>query len=149
MSTQNLYFYSRTWHFTTHMLLLSERNGALKWQIRILYFGQRLSCIGRGTWLPATSRRILPAAHTLKSGLSSTDKKVRYVPGEISHCFQVLSWNLTYLFMGSILANDKDIANHNGKIFRQKAAIRPQNIGLKATAAKRPHFAHGRPRQCG
>ena len=47
----------------------------------------------------------------------------------------------------SILANDKDIANHNGKIFRQKAAIRPQNIGLKATAAKRPHFAHGRHRE--
>ena len=29
------------------------------------------------------------------------------------------------------------------KSFRQKAAIRPQNIGLKAAAAKRPHFAHG------
>ena len=33
--------------------------------------------------------------------------------------------------MGSIVANDKDIANHNGKIFRQKAAIKPQNIVLK------------------
>ena len=29
------------------------------------------------------------------------------------------------------------------KFSRQKAAIRPQNISLKATAAKRPHFAHG------
>ena len=73
----------------------------------------------------------MPAAHTLKSVLSSTGKKVRYVPGEISHCFQVLSWNLTYLCMGSIVANDKDIANHNGKIFRQKAAIKLQNIVLK------------------
>ena len=27
--------------------------------------------------------------------------------------------------------------------FKQKAAIRLQKIGLKATAAKRPHFAHG------
>ena len=27
--------------------------------------------------------------------------------------------------------------------FRQKATRRPQNIGLKAAAAKRPHFAHG------
>ena len=27
--------------------------------------------------------------------------------------------------------------------FRQKAAIRSQKIGLKAAAAKRPHFAHG------
>ena len=113
------------------------------WNGKLEYFGQRLSYIGRETSLPATSRRILPAAHTLKSGLSSTDKKVWYVPGEISHCFQILSWNLTYLCMGSILTNDKDIANHHGKIFRQKAAIRPQNIGLKATAAKRPHFAHG------
>ena len=30
------------------------------------------------------------------------------------------------------------------KFWRQKATIRPQNIGLKAAAAKRPHFAHGR-----
>ena len=29
------------------------------------------------------------------------------------------------------------------KFLGQKAAIRPQNISLKATAAKRPHFAHG------
>ena len=29
------------------------------------------------------------------------------------------------------------------KFSRQKAAKRPQNTGLKATAAKRPHFAHG------
>ena len=29
------------------------------------------------------------------------------------------------------------------KFSRQKAAERPQNTGLKATAAKRPHFAHG------
>ena len=38
---------------------------------------------------------------------------------------------------------NEDIANHDEKVFRQKAAIRPQNIGLKAAAAKRPHFAHG------
>ena len=29
------------------------------------------------------------------------------------------------------------------KFLGQKAAIRPQNISLKATAAKRQHFAHG------
>ena len=29
------------------------------------------------------------------------------------------------------------------KLFRQKASRRPQNIGNKAAAAKRPHFAHG------
>ena len=29
------------------------------------------------------------------------------------------------------------------KFWGQKATIRPQNIGLKAAAAKRPHFAHG------
>ena len=114
------------------------------WNGKLEYIAQRMSCIGRETRLPTTSRRILPAAHTLKLVLSSTGKKVRYVPGEISHCFQVLSWNLTYLCMGSIVANDKDIANHNGKIFRQKAAIKPQNIVLKATAGKRPHFAHCR-----
>ena len=33
------------------------------------------------------------------------------------------------------------------KFSGQKAAIRPQNIGLKAAAAKRPHFAHGRFRE--
>ena len=29
------------------------------------------------------------------------------------------------------------------KFSGQEAAIRPQNIGLEATVAKRPHFAHG------
>ena len=33
------------------------------------------------------------------------------------------------------------------KLFRQKASRRPQNIGHKAAAAKRPHFAHSWPRQ--
>ena len=28
-------------------------------------------------------------------------------------------------------------------LFKQKATIRPQKIGLKAAAAKRPHFAQG------
>ena len=28
-------------------------------------------------------------------------------------------------------------------LFEQRAAIRPQKIGLKAAAAKRPRFAHG------
>ena len=32
------------------------------------------------------------------------------------------------------------------KFITLKAAIRPQNIGHKATATKRPHFAHGCPR---
>ena len=39
-------------------------------------------------------------------------------------------------------ANDKNMANSDGKkSFRQKAAIRPQNIGLKTAAAKTPHSA--------
>ena len=35
------------------------------------------------------------------------------------------------------------------KFSREKAMIRPQNIGLKGAAAKRPHFAHGRSRVLG
>ena len=33
--------------------------------------------------------------------------------------------------------------NHLKNFFKQKATIRPQEIGLKAAVAKRPHFAHG------
>ena len=35
------------------------------------------------------------------------------------------------------------IATMMAKSCRQKARIRPKNIGLEAAAAKRPHFAHG------
>ena len=35
------------------------------------------------------------------------------------------------------------IDNHDGQVCRQKAKTRPQNFGLKAAAAKRPHFAYG------
>ena len=63
------------------------------------------------------------------------------------HCFQVIVWNLTYLCIRSVPANDKDIANYYGNFFqtegRSKAVVRPQNIGFKAAVAKRPHFAHG------
>ena len=46
--------------------------------------------------------------------------------------------------MGSFLSNDKNIPTvMMAKLFRQKASRRPQNIGPKAAAAKRPHFAHG------
>ena len=45
--------------------------------------------------------------------------------------------------MRSSFAYDKDIANHDYRFSRQKAAIRPHNVGLKATVAIRPHFAHG------
>ena len=34
------------------------------------------------------------------------------------------------------------------KFSREKAMIRPQNIGLKAASAKKPHFAHGRTKGC-
>ena len=44
--------------------------------------------------------------------------------------------------MRSFLANDKEIACNGGKTFQPQAAIR-QNIDLKATATKKPHFVHG------
>ena len=50
--------------------------------------------------------------------------------------------------MRSSFAHDKDIANHDNRFSRQKAAKRPQNVGPKATVAKRPHFAHGGPTHC-
>ena len=42
-----------------------------------------------------------------------------------------------------ILASDIENANHADKIFLTEVAIRHQNIGIKAAAAKRMHFAHG------
>ena len=45
--------------------------------------------------------------------------------------------------MRIFLANEKDVATMMAKVFTQRAAVRPQNIGLKAAVAKRPHFAHG------
>ena len=55
---------------------------------------------------------------------------------KISHCFEVIWWNLKCLCMRTSVANDKDIANHDDKILWQKAEIRLQNIGLNATLAK-------------
>ena len=47
--------------------------------------------------------------------------------------------------MMSLLAIDDSIPNGvmMAKSFRQKATVGPQNTGLKAAVAKRPHFAHG------
>ena len=62
----------------------------------------------------------------LKPGLTLTVKKV-YVRCQQKriHCSHVISWNLPYHTM-SFIANDKDIANNDGKIFktegRNKAA---------------------------
>ena len=73
---------------------------------------------------------------------------------KVGHCFhlsfvsQVISRNLTFawgafyqmvrIFQTVLMAN----------FFRQKATRRPQTIGFKAAAAKRPHFAHGCSRVC-
>ena len=82
-------------------------------------------------------------AHQHKSGLSPIVKKgYGRCQQKRIHYFHIILWNLKYPHR-SFLAIDKDIVNLDGKFSRQKAAIRSQNTGLKATAAKRPHFAHG------
>ena len=66
-----LYFNSRTWLFTL-IFLLAVRNRALKWQIWVL--GNRTSWLDSET---SSLKGVLPAAHTLKPGLS-LDSQKRY-----------------------------------------------------------------------
>ena len=86
-----------------------------------------------------TLRRILQAARKLKWGLALNVKKSHSLCQEkICHYLQVISQKLTCTcIMRTFLANEKDKANHDDKVFRQKAA----NIGLIAAAAEWPHFA--------
>ena len=67
-----------------------------------------------------------------------------YVSGEswslFSFVCQVISHIIWHVCMRIFFATDKAFPNRfDCKIFRQKAAKRPQSIGLKAAAAKRPY----------
>ena len=78
-----------------------------------MYFGHR------------TLRNIFPAAHKLKSGISSSVGQCYSVcPEKMNHCFQFVSQNLTCLHEELSLANvDKDSANLHCKNF---LGLRPQ-----------------------
>ena len=102
-STQELMFLLKNMALYLELeliLFIIKIKWALRWQIRVLFVIESA------------------AAHKFKPGLSLTVKKVygRCQQKRI-HCSHDISWNLPY-HTRSFKANDKDIANHNGKIFR-------------------------------
>ena len=102
-------FNSRTYvsaqeHGTLQLIfIIINIKWALRWQIRVLFVIESA------------------AAHKLKPGLSLTVKKVYGTCQQKRiHCSHDISWNLPY-HTRSFIADDKDIANHDGKIFRTES----------------------------
>ena len=89
-------------HGTLRLIFfIINKKWALRWQIRVLLV---IECA---------------AAHKLKPGLSLTVIKVNGTcQHKHIHCSHVISWNLPCPHKKSFIANDKDIANHDGKIFK-------------------------------
>ena len=80
----------------------------------------------------------------MELSLTVDRKKSQFVLGEKKcHYEQVISQNLTCTcIMRTILANEKDIADLDGKIFQTEGHNKATKYWPQGRCGKRPHFAH-------
>ena len=138
-STNGACWSSLTFYPSYHCIALSRRWADLRWKATVS------TCVMLKVAVKVSLSRSLFYAvvwlwtQKLKSSLSFTDKKV-----------MVWVRRKLWVLFSSYFAESQmsgcrafyQITNYGGKNVRQKAAIKPQNIGLKTAAAKRPYFAH-------